>query len=82
MIKVLYFGRLSDVAGRREETLELPKNITSLSDLKTWLSTEHELGDALNDTSVKTMVNQQLILTNLTLNGDEEIGFLPPVGGG
>lgn len=82
MIKVLYFGRLSDVAGRREETFELPKNVSSLSDLKIWLSDTHELGDALEEQSVKMMVNQKLILDDLTLKGDEEIGFLPPVGGG
>lgn len=82
MIKILYFGRLSDVAGRREETVELPKNVSNLSELKSWLNSKHDLGGALIDRSVKTMINQRLILNDLMLNGDEEIGFLPPVGGG
>lgn len=82
MITVLYFGRLSDVAGRREECLDLPEKVTTLSTLKDWLNTANELGGALEEPSIKTMVNQKLVIDDLTLNGDEEIGFLPPVGGG
>ena len=81
-MKILYFGRLSDVAGQREETLEIPNGVSNLSELKDWLNIEREMGDTLMDPSIKTMVNQKLVLTNLTLNGDEEVGFLPPVGGG
>lgn len=82
MIKILYFGRLRENAGRRAETLDLPDGITNLSTLKAWLDTAHELNGALNDPSVKTMVNQVLVHDDSSLNGDEEIGFLPPVGGG
>lgn len=82
MMKILYFGRLRESAGRREETLALPDGITTISALKQWLNAEHELGGALDDPSVKTMVNQALVHDDMTVNGDEEIGFLPPVGGG
>ena len=82
MITVLYFGRLSDRAGRRAETLALPDGVTNISALKSWLDTKHELASALDDPSVKTMVNQSLVYDDITLTGDEEIGFLPPVGGG
>ncbi len=82
MIKILYFGRLRENAGRREETLALPDGIVTISSLKQWLNTEHELDGALDDPSVKTMVNQMLIHDDIDLSGNEEIGFLPPVGGG
>ena len=82
MIRILYFGRLSDVAGRRDETIALPENIDNLSGLKNWLNEAHGLEDALADPSIKTMINQSLVHGDLTLKGDEEIGFLPPVGGG
>ena len=82
MIKILYFGRLGDCAGRREVTLDLPAEIISISTLKKWLDTSHDLGGALDDPSVKIMVNQVLIYDDIALKGDEEIGFLPPVGGG
>jgi len=82
MIKVLYFGRLSDRAGRHEERLDLPQGVTHLSGLKNWLENSHDLGGALLDPSVKTMINQVLVHEDAALTGDEEIGFLPPVGGG
>jgi len=82
MIKVLYFGRLRDCAGKREETLALPDGVASISALKVWLDTKYDLAGALDEPSVKTMVNQSLVHDDITLSGDEEIGFLPPVGGG
>ncbi len=82
MIKILYFGRLRENTGRREETLALPEGITSILTLKLWLDSEHYLDGALQDPSVKTMVNQTLVHNDMALSGDEEIGFLPPVGGG
>ena len=82
MLTILFFGRLSDVAGRRTETLDLPENVSNVSGLKTWLNEEFELDNVLEDQSIKIMVNQAVVHTDLTLNGDEEIGFLPPVGGG
>ncbi len=82
MIKILYFGRLHESAGRRAETMALPEGVTTISALKHWLNTAHELDGALDDPSVKTMINQALVHADIPLNGDEEIGFLPPVGGG
>ncbi len=82
MIKILYFGRLSDMAGRRTETLALPQGVRNISALRAWLDTAHDLGGALDDPSVKTMVDQSLVHNDMSLNGNEEIGFLPPVGGG
>jgi len=81
-MKILYFGRLRENAGRREETLALPEGITSISTLKRWLDNEYGLDGALHDPSVKTMINQTFVHDDLALSGDEEIGFLPPVGGG
>ena len=82
MIKILYFGRLSDRAGRREEQLDLPQGVNTLSSLKNWLEDSRELGGTLLDPSVRTMINQVLVHEDTALVGDEEIGFLPPVGGG
>ena len=82
MLTILYFGRLSERAQRRQVSVAMPASVTSISTLKDWLNAEHHLGGALADPSVKTMVNQTLAHSDLTLKGDEEIGFLPPVGGG
>ncbi len=82
MLKILYFGRLSDLAGRQEEYLDLPKDINTISVLKPYLSTLHDLGDALDDPSIKTMINQSLVFGDASIIDAREIGFLPPVGGG
>ena len=82
MMKIFYFGRLSERVGTNEETLTLPVGITSVRDLKDWLTTHKGLGETLYDPSVKTMVNQTLVHDDIIITGTEEIGFLPPVGGG
>jgi molybdopterin converting factor subunit 1 len=82
MMKILYFGRLSDGLGIREESLALPEEITSVRALQEWLDKTHDVEGLLCDKSIKIMVNQTLILNDAKLDGTEEIGFLPPVGGG
>ena len=81
-IRILYFGRLSTVAGRSEECLELPSDITTINALKTWLCVRHDFGDSLHEPSVKTMINQVFVHGNASIVDAIEIGFLPPVGGG
>lgn len=82
MVKILYFGRLSDRTQIREESLELPPYVLTVSDLKTWLNTHHDLEGVLSDPSIKTMIDKQLVHTDASINSATEIGFLPPVGGG
>jgi len=82
MMRIYYFGRLSELAARREENLALPGGVNTVATLKDWLDSTHDLGGALHDKSVKTMINQSLVHGDIVLQGNEEIGFLPPVGGG
>lgn len=82
MVKILYFGRLSDRVGKVEERLELPKDITTIDLLKPYLNDLHDLDNTLTDPSIKTMIDQSLAHGNTSILGANEIGFLPPVGGG
>ena len=82
MVTILYFGRLSDRAGKQQETLTLPAEIKTLGALKNWLDHKHDLGGALNDISIKTMIDKCLVHGDVPLENCTEIGFLPPVGGG
>lgn len=82
MVKILYFGRLSERAQMREDTLVLPDHIHTIAELKTWLDTHHDLEGALDDPSIKTMIDQKLVHGNASVATATEIGFLPPVGGG
>lgn len=82
MVKILYFGRLSDRVGKVEEHLDLPQNISTISLLKSYLNTQHDLNEVLDDPSIKTMIDQSLAHGNASIINADEIGFLPPVGGG
>ncbi len=80
MIRVLLFGRLSDVAGWRERTLD-PAPAT-LSALKTLLSTDAALGEALSGKGVQATVDKVLVRGDVTLSAGAEVAFLPPMSGG
>ncbi|MBL4870275.1 MAG: MoaD/ThiS family protein [Robiginitomaculum sp.] len=82
MVKILYFGRLSERVGTQEEHIDLPDNIRTITELKAWLNTYHQLDGILDHDTVKTMIDQSLNHKNSSIIGAVEIGFLPPVGGG
>ena len=81
MAKVLLLGRLRDVAGWRERTIDpLP---ATLSALRTLLSKDDPaLGEALAGKGVQAAVNKVLTRDDLALNPGDEIAFLPPMSGG
>jgi molybdopterin synthase sulfur carrier subunit len=81
MAKVLMLGRLRDVAGWRERTLDAPP--ATLSALRALLSEEDPaLGEALNGKGVQAAVNKALTREDSALAPGDEIAFLPPMSGG
>jgi molybdopterin synthase sulfur carrier subunit len=81
MAKVLMLGRLRDVAGWRERTLEAPP--ASLSALRALLAAEDPaLGEALAGKGVQAAVNKALVRADAALAPGDEIAFLPPMSGG
>ncbi len=84
MAKLLFFGRLSDAAGRASETLALPKDACTAHELLNLIkSREPALGAALDHPSVRIAVNQRLASSrDVTLSDADEIAFLPPMSGG
>lgn len=81
-MKILFFGRLSDRFGGGEISLSLPDGIHDLAGLKNWLEQVYDAPGMLSEPSIRVMVNKTLVHDNPSLTGNEEIGFLPPVGGG
>jgi molybdopterin synthase sulfur carrier subunit len=80
MAKVVLLGRLRDVAGWREKTLDA---VTTLSALRDQLSREDEaLGEALAGKGVQAAVNKALVRDDVQLRPGDEIAFLPPMSGG
>ena len=81
MAKVLLFGRLSDIAGWRERTLDpLP---ASLSALRAQLCTEDDgLAEALSAPGVQVALDQAIVRGDAALTARSEVAFLPAMSGG
>ena len=74
-------GRLRDVAGWRERTLDTPP--ATLSALRDLLTREDAaLGEALAGRGVQAAINKALTRGDVALAANDEIAFLPPMSGG
>jgi molybdopterin synthase sulfur carrier subunit len=74
-------GRLRDIAGWRERTLDAPP--ATLSALRALLSAEDPaLGEALAGKGVQAAVNKALTREDAAIAPGDEIAFLPPMSGG
>lgn len=83
MLKVLFFGRLSDVAGTDRLDIVLHTSITTIAVLRDHLGEGNEaLTRALNEPQVMVALNQILVDWDCNLQPGDEVAFLPPVTGG
>ena len=81
MVRVLLFGRLSDIAGWRERLIEQPP--ASLFALKALLSGEDaRLGEALAAKGVQAAIDKVIVRGDTALAPGAEVAFLPPMSGG
>ncbi|MDP3175356.1 MAG: MoaD/ThiS family protein [Phenylobacterium sp.] len=81
MARVLLFGRLSDVAGWRERTLDAGAG--SIAAIRALLAAEDaDLGEALVAPGVQVAVDQAIVRGDLVLSAASEVAFLPPMSGG
>ncbi|HEX4197294.1 MAG TPA: MoaD/ThiS family protein [Caulobacteraceae bacterium] len=81
MARVLLFGRLRDVAGWRERTVDPAP--ASLSALKALLAAEDAaLGEALAGPGVQAAVDKALVRGDTALAAESEVAFLSPMSGG
>lgn len=79
-VKVLFFGRLKDVVGHAEESLDLA-NASTLEQLFAAYSARiPEL--AKYRSSVVASRNQEFASWDTPLHSGDEVAFLPPVSGG
>jgi molybdopterin synthase sulfur carrier subunit len=81
MAKVLLFGRLADVAGWRERTIEpSPASLYALRDLIG--AEDARLAEALAGSGVRAAVDKALVRGDAALPPGAEVAFLPPMSGG
>ena len=79
-VKVLYFGRLKELSGSPEESVELPEG-ARIEDLFTrCASNRPELRKFRQ--SLVAACNREFAAWSTPLQPGDEVGFLPPVSGG
>lgn len=83
MIKVLLFGRFSDLHPVNFLEIELGDSIRSASDVRSKIASDFpELGKAINEPQTLVALNQEIVDYSETLASGDELAFLPPVTGG
>lgn len=83
MARLLFFGKLADLAGGRAREEGLPQQTMTVKDLIHTISEKDEqLGSALSAPSTKVIVNEVVVDLMAPITDADEIAFLPPVSGG
>jgi molybdopterin synthase sulfur carrier subunit len=82
-VNILYFAALRDALGCGDETLTLPKSVTTLGELRAYLAGRGEQWAPLAATkNVRMARNQRMVKADEPLTDGDEIAFFPPVTGG
>ena len=80
-MRVLLFGRLADIAGWRERTIDPPA--ANLSALQALLGREDAaLGEALAAKGVRAASDKVMVRGDAPLAPGCEVAFMPPMSGG
>ncbi|MGC1485529.1 MAG: MoaD/ThiS family protein [Candidatus Acidiferrum sp.] len=79
-IKVLFFGRLKEIVGCAEDSVELPDGAVIETVFSHFGVSHPEL--ARFRTSLVASLNQEFAAWSTPLHSGDEVAFLPPVSGG
>lgn len=83
-MKILYFAWMREHTGCGTEEIRLPENVTTISELATYLrgrSAGHD--NALrNLKTVRVAINRKFANLESPITDDDDIAFFPPVTGG
>lgn len=81
MVRVLFFGRLRDLAGSAE--IEIAGDCRTLGELRTMLASDNPaLGLALEHASTRVAVDHAFVERDAPIAEAREIAFMPPLSGG
>jgi sulfur-carrier protein len=83
-LSVLYFARLRDAMGRAAEQVEIPADVTTVGQLRSWLQGRGAPWSAAfaEVRSVRAAVDQAVAGDATALREGAEVAFFPPVTGG
>lgn len=82
-MKVLFFGRLAELAGTREQVVDLPAAVADIGALRDWIAADRPLlREALHAGGTAVLVNDALGRGSAPVSEADEVAFLPIVSGG
>jgi molybdopterin converting factor small subunit len=79
-VKVLFFGRLKEIAGTGEELVEIAPGWRIEDLFASFVARRPEFAEYRG--SLVASRNQEFVAWSTPLDSEDEIGFLPPVSGG
>lgn len=84
MTKLVYFAWVRERIGKREEELDLPAHVETVSDLLKWLQGQGEgYAYALRQPEViRVAINEEHVDHREAIAGAREIALFPPMTGG
>lgn len=84
MIDLLYFASLREALKTEKEQLQLPEDVNTILDLKSYLSARGDiwLETFSNNITLLVSVNQQMAADESPVRDGDEVAFFPPVTGG
>lgn len=84
MTRLLFFGRLRDVAGHAEREVNLPPDVATVAQLRIFLgASDSALGEAISARGVRVAINQNFCVDDqASVEGAHEIAFMSPLSGG
>jgi sulfur-carrier protein len=83
MARVLFFGRLRDIAGTSELDVAMPPTIDSVAEVRALLSgRDAALGAALSEPGVRVAVDWRFASDDTPVRGAQELAFMSPLSGG
>lgn len=81
MVRVLFFGRLREIAGAAE--VEAPTHLNTVEQVRAHLGQGNPaLGAALTAGGVRTVVDRTVVSGDVSIGAAAEVAFLPPLSGG
>ncbi len=84
MTKLIYFAWVRERIGKAEEDIELPAEVTTVSDLLLWLKSRGEGFEAAlqHPEVIRVAINQEHVDHREAVAGAREIALFPPMTGG
>jgi len=83
-LTILYFAWVKEKVGAGEERLDVPSEVSSVSDLMDWLAqrSPRHAGAFADRKLIKVAVDQVHVPLSTVLGSAREVAFFPPVTGG